>query len=40
MTFHCNQSELRSNSNKAPLGCGRTGDLHHRCSADRSAATA
>ncbi len=30
----------RSQSNRAPLGCGGTGDLHHRCAADKSAATA
>ncbi len=30
----------RSQSNRAPLGCGGTGDLHHGCAADKSAATA
>ncbi len=30
----------RSQSNGAPLGCGGTGDSHHRCAADKSAATA
>ncbi len=30
----------RSQSNRAPLGCGGTGDLHHGCVADKSAATA
>ncbi len=30
----------RSESNRAPLGCGGTGDLHHGCAADKSAATA
>ncbi len=29
-----------SQSNRAPLGCGGTGDLHHGCAADKSAATA
>ncbi len=29
----------RSQSNRAPLGCGGTGDLHHGCAADKSAAT-
>ncbi len=29
----------RSQSNRAPLGCG-TGDSHHGCAADKSAATA
>ena len=29
----------RSQSNRAPLGCGGTGDSHHRCAADKSAAT-
>ncbi len=27
-------------SNRAPLACGGTGDLHHGCAADKSAATA
>ncbi|MEQ2179111.1 hypothetical protein GOODEAATRI_021227 [Goodea atripinnis] len=26
----------RSQSNRAPLGCGGTGDLHHGCAADKS----
>lgn len=26
--------------NRAPLGCDTTGELHHRCAADKSAATA
>ncbi len=30
----------RSQSNRAPLGCGRTVDSHHGCAADKSAATA
>ncbi len=30
----------RSQSNRAPLGCGGTGDSHHGCAADKSAATA
>ncbi len=30
----------RSQSNRAPLGCGGTGDSHHGCSDDKSAATA
>ncbi len=30
----------RSQSNRAPLGCGGMGDLHHGCAADKSAATA
>ncbi len=30
----------RSQSNRVPLGCGGTGDLHHGCVADKSAATA
>ncbi len=30
----------RSQSNRAPLGSGGTGDLHHGCAADKSAATA
>ncbi len=30
----------RSQFNRAPLGCGRTGDLYHGCAADKSAATA
>ncbi len=30
----------RSQSNRAPLGCGGTGDLHHGCAADKSTATA
>ncbi len=30
----------RSKSNRAPLGCGGTGDSHHGCAADKSAATA
>ncbi len=30
----------RSQSNRAPLGCGGTGDSHHECAADKSAATA
>ncbi len=30
----------RSQSNWAPLGCGGTGDSHHGCAADKSAATA
>ncbi len=30
----------RSQSNRAPLGCGGTGDSHHECEADKSAATA
>ncbi len=30
----------RSQSNRAPLGCGETGDSHHGCAADKSAATA
>ncbi len=30
----------RSQSNRAPLGCGGTGDLHHVYVADKSAATA
>ncbi len=30
----------RSQSNRAPLGCGGTGDWHHGCAADKSAATA
>ncbi len=29
----------RSQSNRAPLGCGRKGDSHHGCAADKSAAT-
>ncbi len=29
-----------SKSNSAPLGCGGTGDSHHGCAADKSAATA
>ncbi len=29
----------RSQSNRATLGCGGTGDLHHGCAADKSAAT-
>ncbi len=27
----------RSQSNRAPLGCGGTGDLHNGCAADKSA---
>ncbi len=30
----------RSQSNRAPLGCGGKGDWHHGCAADKSAATA
>ncbi len=30
----------RSQSNRAPLGCDGTGDSHHGCTADKSAATA
>ncbi len=30
----------RSQSNRAPLGCGGTGDSHHGCAANKSAATA
>ncbi len=30
----------RSQSNRAPLGCGGTRDSHHGCAADKSAATA
>ncbi len=30
----------RSQSNRAPFGCGGTGDSHHGCAADKSAATA
>ncbi len=30
----------RSQSNRAPLACGGTGDSHHGCVADKSAATA
>ncbi|XP_040902829.1 adenine phosphoribosyltransferase [Toxotes jaculatrix] len=30
----------RSQSNRAPLGCGGTGDSHHGCAADESAAAA
>ncbi len=30
----------RSQSNRAALGCGGTGDSHHGCAADKSAATA
>ncbi len=30
----------RSQSNRAPLACGGTGDSHHGCAADKSAATA
>ncbi len=30
----------RSQSNRASLGCGGTGDEHHGCAADKSAATA
>ncbi len=30
----------RSQSNRAPLGCGGTGDSHHGCAADKSAVTA
>ncbi len=30
----------RSQSNRAPLGCGGTGDWHHGCAADKPAATA
>ncbi len=29
----------RSQSNRAPLGCSGTGDSHHGCAADKSAAT-
>ncbi|KAG8541094.1 hypothetical protein GDO81_029718 [Engystomops pustulosus] len=29
----------RSQSNRASLGCGGTGDSHHGCAADKSAAT-
>ncbi len=29
----------RSQSNRAPLGCGGTGDSHHGCAADKSAVT-
>ncbi len=29
----------RSQSNRAPLGCGETGDSHHGCAGDKSAAT-
>ncbi len=29
----------KSQSNRAPLGCGGTGDSHHGCAADKSAAT-
>ncbi len=29
----------RSQSNRAPLGCGGMGDSHYRCAADKSAAT-
>ncbi len=28
----------RSQSNRAPLGCDGTGDSHHGCAADKSAA--
>ncbi len=28
---------IRSQSNRAPLGCGGTGDSHHECAADKSA---
>ncbi len=41
--FHFTQmasTVTRSQSNRAPLKCGRTGDLHHGCAADKSAATA
>ncbi len=30
----------RSQSNRASLGCGGTGDLHHNCAANKSGATA
>ncbi len=30
----------KSQSNRAPLGCGGAGDSHHGCAADKSAATA
>ncbi len=30
----------RSQSNRAPLGCGGTGDSHHGCAAEKSAETA
>ncbi len=30
----------RSQSNRAHLGCGGMGNLHHGCAADKSAATA
>ncbi len=30
----------RTQSNRARLGCGRTGDSHHGCAANKSAATA
>ncbi len=35
-----NYTVTRSQSNRAPLGCGGTGDSHHGCAADKSAATA
>ncbi len=30
----------RSQSNRAALGCGGIGDLHHGCATDKSAVTA
>ncbi len=35
-----NSTDTRSQSNRAPLGCGGTGDSHHGCAADKSAAAA
>ncbi len=31
---------FENHCNRAPLGCGEMGDLHHGCAADKSAATA
>ncbi len=39
-TFHKWPPVTRSQSNRAPLGCGRTGDSHHRCTADKTSPTA
>ncbi len=39
-TSQMDSTVTRSQSNRAPLGCGGTGDLHHGRAADKSAATA
>ncbi len=39
VSFIIYSENVRSQSNRAPLGCGGMGDSHHGCAADKSTAT-